>query len=208
MLSETLTASLLLTCMACFFIVNIRNILTTRRISEKTTKPHAEIEMPSGFVVNLAAFATFMYFIEAFAYVILTLTDRIFWTDLISIRSFGQLVVVTQIMGAALTTSGYFIFIWSVVARGRYATSWEMRDDHRLVTWGPYKRVRHPSYLGYFLMFLGLFIIWPSIITVIPLAAISGYVLVTYQEEKLLEKRFGDEYEEYRKKTRRFMPKF
>jgi len=194
--------------MACFFIVNIRNILTMRRISEKTTKPHAEIEMPSGFVVNLAAFATFMYFIEAFAYVILTLTDRIFWTDLISIRSFGQLVVVTQIMGAALTTSGYFIFIWSVVARGRYATSWEMRDDHRLVTWGPYKRVRHPSYLGYFLMFLGLFIIWPSIITVIPLAAIPGYVLVTYQEEKLLEKRFGDEYEEYRKKTRRFMPKF
>jgi len=57
-------------------------------------------------------------------------------------------------------------------------------------------------------MFIGLFIIWPSIVTLVPLAAVPGYILVTYQEEKLLEKRFGQEYVEYQKRTGRFLPKF
>ncbi len=111
MLSETLAASLLLVCMVGFFAVNLRNILTTRKVSEKTKKPHVEIEMPSGFIVNLAAFGTFMYFVEAFAYVVLVLADRLFWADPISLRLSDQPAIVAGTIGSTFTVSGYFVFI-------------------------------------------------------------------------------------------------
>jgi protein-S-isoprenylcysteine O-methyltransferase Ste14 len=57
-------------------------------------------------------------------------------------------------------------------------------------------------------MFLGFISLWPNIVTLIPLAAIPGYIKVTVQEEKLLEQRFGDEYREYQRRTGRFIPKF
>jgi protein-S-isoprenylcysteine O-methyltransferase Ste14 len=57
-------------------------------------------------------------------------------------------------------------------------------------------------------MFLGFITLWPNIVTLIPLAAIPGYIKVTVQEEKLLEQRFGDEYREYQRRTGRFIPKF
>jgi protein-S-isoprenylcysteine O-methyltransferase Ste14 len=116
-------------------------------------------------------------------------------------------MVYIQILGLLLTFFGYFLFVWSVVSRGRYAVSWGMSENHKLVTWGPYRYVRHPSYLGYFLMFLGFFLYWTNMFTLIPLVAIPGYYWVTFDEERLLTQRFGDEYAEYQKKTGRFIPK-
>jgi len=82
-----------------------------------------------------------------------------------------------------------------------------MPEDHRLVTWGPYRLVRHPSYLGYFLMFIGLFFTWLNLVAVIPLVAIPGYVVVVGQEEELLLSRFWEEYQRYRETTERFIPR-
>jgi protein-S-isoprenylcysteine O-methyltransferase Ste14 len=113
-----------------------------------------------------------------------------------------------QIFGSVLTLAGYFVFLWSVIVRGKYAVSWEMPENQKLVTWGPYSRVRHPSYLGYFLMFFGFLFLWPSMFTLIPLFSIPGYYLVTLKEERLLIKRFGKEYLKYQKRTGRFIPKF
>jgi len=112
-----------------------------------------------------------------------------------------------QIVGLVLTGAGYFLFIWSVIARARYAVSWAMTENHRLVTWGPYRYVRHLSYLGYFLMFLGLFFTWPNFLTLFPLIAIPGYVRVTVEEERFLLLRFGDQFLEYQRRTGRFIPK-
>ncbi len=113
-----------------------------------------------------------------------------------------------QIVGLVLTSVGYFVFVWSVAVRGRYAVSWAMPENQRLVTSGPYRYVRHPSYLGYFLMFFGLFFLWPNLFTLLPLVAIPGYFRVTFEEERLLVRRFGDEYVEYQRKTGRFIPMF
>ncbi|NIQ07584.1 MAG: isoprenylcysteine carboxylmethyltransferase family protein, partial [Candidatus Korarchaeota archaeon] len=67
--------------------------------------------------------------------------------------------------------------------------------------------IRHPSYLGYFLMFFGIFALWPNGLTLIPLVAVPGYYSLTFVEEKLLIQRFGEEYLEYMRKTGRFLPK-
>lgn len=112
-----------------------------------------------------------------------------------------------QVLGVVLTAFGYFIFTWSVIARGQYATAWDMPKNHKLVTWGPYRHVRHPSYLSYFLMFFGLFFIWLTWIALIPIVAIPGYLQIVTEEEKMLIQRFGDEYVTYQKTVGKFFPK-
>jgi protein-S-isoprenylcysteine O-methyltransferase Ste14 len=171
-------------------------------------KIYAEVEQPSGFVVNIAGVGTFAYFFEALVYLLLVFTG---FTNLlrgVPLYFNSLLIPYMQVSGLLLTGAGYWFFIWSVIVRGQYATSWDMPENQKLVTWGPYKYVRHPSYLGYFLMFFGLFFIWPNLFTLFPLFAIPGYFRVAFKEEKLLVQRFGDEYVTYQKRTGRFIPGF
>jgi len=205
MLTETVAAILLSICVGCFFSVNLYNILKFK--TRSGVKVYAEVQRPSAFSVGLAAVGTGIYFLEVFLYLILVFTELI-----LMLRGFPfyfqfPFMVYVQILGLVLTLLGFFLFIWSVISRGRYAASWEMSEDHKLVTWGPYRHMRHPSYLGYFLMFLGFFLLWTNLFTLIPLFAIPGYYRVTSDEERLLIKRFGDEYVEYQKKTGKFIPK-
>ncbi|MEM2119149.1 MAG: isoprenylcysteine carboxylmethyltransferase family protein [Candidatus Bathyarchaeia archaeon] len=203
---ELLTASFLLTCLACFITVNLYNILIAHKQTERK-EPYAEVECPSGLGVSIAALGTFIYFIETIFYSLaaLKLPNLLQNNNLLYYKS--SYASLLQLAGTFLAGSGYAIFIWSVIVRGRYATSWKMTENHKLITWGPYKYVRHPSYLGYFLMFLSLPLTWPSIITLVPLAAIPGYIKVAVKEEELLTKRFGENYLAYKKKTGRFLPK-
>jgi len=58
--------------------------------------------------------------------------------------------------------------------------------DHRLVTWGPYRYVRHPSYSGYFLMFMGLALTVNNPLVLAPILAVAGYARLVDTEERLL----------------------
>lgn len=207
MLTETFVAVFLLVSLVCFFSVNLHNIIRGQKFRNRQ-KIRADVERPFGFIVGLAAVGTIVYFLEALSYLFLVFSDLILvLRDLPFLFQF-PLMCYLQILGLILTSAGYFLFIWSVVVRGRYAVSWKMPEDQRLVTWGPYRYVRHPSYLGYFLMFFGLFFLWPNLFTLFPLSAIPGYFRVTFEEERLLVQRFGDEYIKYQRKTGRFIPRF
>ena len=72
---------------------------------------------------------------------------------------------------------------------------------------GPYALVRHPAYLSYFLMFIGLFSLWPNLLTLLPIFAVPGYVKLTELEEDMLIKKFRNEYKQYQRKVGRFLPK-
>jgi protein-S-isoprenylcysteine O-methyltransferase Ste14 len=206
MLMETIIACYLLICLVLFSSINLHNILVFHR-TDDNVKPHKEIDEPSGFVAGVAALGTFAYFLEALLYPSLVLADFPFSLSVFNLSLPTTFAIPSQVMGLFLTAIGYSLFLWSVIVRGRYATSWAMRDNHKLVTWGPYRYVRHPSYLAYFLMFTGLIAIWPSWLTLIPLVAVPSYFRVTLEEERLLEQRFGSQYLNYQKKTRRFIPR-
>jgi len=203
---ETIIACFLLISLGLFFSINLHNILVMHR-SDDGVRSRAEINMPSDFVVSVAALGTFAYFFEALSYPFLVLANL---PSLLSVFAFSpptMLAFSTQVLGLLLTAIGYFLFLWSIIVRGRYATSWAMRNNHKLVTWGPYRYVRHPSYLAYFFMFIGLFAIWPSWPAIVPLIAIPGYFRVTFREERLLEQHFGSQYLDYQRRTGRFIPK-
>jgi protein-S-isoprenylcysteine O-methyltransferase Ste14 len=207
MLNGTVVAVFLLVCLGCFFSVNMHNILKAHKRG-RTVKIYAEVERPSSFIVNLAAVGTIVYFLEVLLYLFFTFIGLIHALHDFPFHFKFPFIFHIQIIGLVLTSAGYLLFMWSVIVRGRYAVSWEMPENQKLVTWGPYRHVRHPSYLGYFLMFFGLFFLWPNLFTPFPLVAIPGYFRLTFEEERLLVQRFGDEYVKYQRKTGRFIPKF
>jgi len=206
MLIETAIATFLFLCLVFFTMVNLHNILVVHE-RRSNARVFAEVEHPSGIIVTLAALGTFVYFLEAVIYMVLAFANSfsLLYASIHYIRL--PFTLCAQISGLILTFIGYALSIWSVIARGKYATSWGMSENQKLVTWGPYRYVRNPSYLGYFLMFLGFFFLWSSLFTLFPLIAIPGYYHVALEEEKLLRQRFGDKYAEYQKKTGRFIPK-
>lgn len=211
MLPEILTATILGICLGIFYLVNLINLLRNRmrRKAQGTReKPQQETsEPPRTLTLGLAAFGTIVFWLGSIFYVLLALAGVLsdFDSFLLPLRfPFDSYV---QTLGIILTAFGYFLFTWSVIARGRYATAWEMPGNHKLVTWGPYRYVRHPSYLAYFIMFPSLFIIWLTWIALIPIVAIPGYLQIVREEEKMLIQRFGDEYITYQKTVGQFFPK-
>jgi len=206
MLPDLLIAVFLALCLLGFCSANLYN-LKRRGASKKGIKCKAEVERPKGLIFTLSALGTIIFFLESFFYIILVLAglQRTLHNSLLQLRfPFDSWV---QLAGVLMTGFGYFLSLWSVLARGRYATSWEMPEDQRLVTWGPYRYVRHPSYLAYFILFTGLLLTLLSLIALVPFIAVPGYLHITTVEEELLVKRFGEAYLEYQHITGKFFPK-
>jgi protein-S-isoprenylcysteine O-methyltransferase Ste14 len=84
----------------------------------------------------------------------------------------------------------------------------EVQSDHQLHQTGLYKRVRHPSYTGLMLEFIGLsfyFGSWAShLVIVLPITMALAYRI--HVEERALLGGFGKEYEEYSTRTARLIP--
>ncbi len=97
-----------------------------------------------------------------------------------------------------------------------------MRDNHQLVTSGPYAIVRHPSYTGWVLLMAGNFLLltsegsyfsaaglWESIAGKAVAGTVMGYLSwVTIQlikrtasEDEILRNEFGAQWDEWAKKT-------
>jgi len=112
-----------------------------------------------------------------------------------------------SLIGAFVFAFGCILHAWSVRVRGRNAVSWAMSEDHQVITEPPYSLVRHPSYLGYMLMIIGMTLSWGNVGTLVPWVAIPGYYFVSLYEESMLIERFGEEYREYMKRVNGFIPR-
>ena len=72
---------------------------------------------------------------------------------------------------------------------------------------GVYGRVRHPMYLGTHLVYLGLAVATFSLAAIVVwIIAFAYYNSLANFEENLLEERFGEEYLEYKKSVRKWLP--
>lgn len=112
-----------------------------------------------------------------------------------------------RLAGLFLIAVGIPIHAWSRWVRNEMASSWAMSQEHVLITNGPYRWVRHPSYTSYAICFLGLFLLIPSIVTTVMLFGIPAYYSIAKREEEMLLDQFGDEYREYMKRTGRMAPR-
>jgi protein-S-isoprenylcysteine O-methyltransferase Ste14 len=110
---------------------------------------------------------------------------------------------------AALLIAGMALRWFSIYFLGKeFTVHVAIIEGHRLVTDGPYRLVRHPSYTGLLLIFLGLGIHSNHMVGILALS-LPVFLAIRYRiriEEKALEAFFGIEYTEYRKRTRKLIP--
>lgn len=121
-------------------------------------------------------------------------------------------ILVFSVISVALSLSGFLIRAY-VIGTTPKGTSGRNRDEQvaeSLNTTGIYSVVRHPLYLGNYLMWIGIVIFSFNIyfIIIISLLFWIYYERIMFAEERFLEKKFGDTYLEWSKKVPAFFPAF
>ena len=111
-------------------------------------------------------------------------------------------------MGLALATLGIGLIFWSGMALGRlYSPEVTLQKEHHLITGGPYGVIRHPRYLGGVVQGVGLSLLFRSWIGLA--LTIVFIVIVSFRikdEEALMSREFGSEWEAYCQKSKRWVP--
>jgi protein-S-isoprenylcysteine O-methyltransferase Ste14 len=113
----------------------------------------------------------------------------------------------TKYVGVVLCYTGLIIFLLALISFGK---SWRIGIDennsNELVTSGMFKYSRNPIFLFMDLYFLGIMLIYPNIVCIaVAAGAIIGIHFQIKREEKFLEKKFGEQYREYKKQARRYL---
>jgi protein-S-isoprenylcysteine O-methyltransferase Ste14 len=117
--------------------------------------------------------------------------------------------------GDAARWAGVFLFVaggalrlWPVFVLGRrFSALVAIQEDHALVTTGPYRWIRHPSYLGALLNATGWVLVFRSALGLLVVGFVTALVVARIRtEEAMLESEFGTEYEAYRRRTWRLLP--
>jgi protein-S-isoprenylcysteine O-methyltransferase Ste14 len=111
--------------------------------------------------------------------------------------------------GFALGLASLGFWSWTQVALGKeWSPQLQLREEHHLVTSGPYSRIRHPLYtamLGYGTSLALVTANW--VFVVLAVAVIGGMFARVPKEEQMMIKEFGEEYRAYMQRTGRFFPK-
>lgn len=141
--------------------------------------------------------------------------DAYFFSLLILSISFHFLVPVSKIISYPYTLSGIlFIICGFALTLSTNSALLKQRTSNKpreiptaFLTSGPFKISRNPIYLGMAIILFGIEILLgslsPMIFPVIFVIIINS--LLIPGEEKILEKKFGEKYLEYKKRVRRWL---
>src|SRR4249920_2341051 len=118
--------------------------------------------------------------------------------------SLGPLVA-----GVICFVVGLWLFYRSHADLGaNWSITLEVREQHRLITQGIYRRIRHPMYLALALYSIGLALVIPNWVAgpsnLIALAILCA--LRIRAEERMMVEEFGDEYAAYSARTKHLIP--
>jgi protein-S-isoprenylcysteine O-methyltransferase Ste14 len=117
--------------------------------------------------------------------------------------------VETGLAGLTVMLVGLWLRLWAAVTLGSYyTTTLMMTSGQKVISAGPYSRIRHPGYLGEIFIWTGLGILSANIIAAVWLPVMFVAVLLyrISSEEKMLTRELGDDYVRYKQKTHRLIP--
>ncbi len=114
-----------------------------------------------------------------------------------------------RLIALVLFATGIALRWWAIVTLGRFFTvDVQIAQDHELVERGPFRVVRHPSYTGVLLAFLGFALSltnWASLLAILlPISA--AFVHRINVEEQALSNALGERYLSYMRRTKRLIP--
>jgi protein-S-isoprenylcysteine O-methyltransferase Ste14 len=129
-----------------------------------------------------------------------------FRTDLSGVGVVRLLAVIPSVLGFAVALRCVYDF-----GRTGHGTPAPVLPPQRLVVVGWYRYVRNPMYVGFFFGWIGLWIVfgrasWPAIL--VAAAVVAGvHLFVVFYEEPTLRRKFGAEYEAFRRNVPRWLPR-
>lgn len=111
--------------------------------------------------------------------------------------------------GIVLIVVGTGLRAWSIATLGRFFQYWiKVQPGHRVVTGGPYRYVRHPSYSGIALVLAGVALACDDVWSLVAVAVLGGVGLAVriHAEERQLTEALGAEYENFAAGRKRLVP--
>ncbi len=113
-----------------------------------------------------------------------------------------------DVLGFVIGLIGLSFCLYAQIKMG---ASWRVGIDEKveteLVTTGLYGFIRNPTYLGLFLLNLGVWLVWPT--WTIFLLNVLFFLFLEIQvrcEEDYLSGVHGEQYNDYKKRTKRYVP--
>lgn len=111
--------------------------------------------------------------------------------------------------GLLLMATGMMLRFWSIrVLADFFTVDVAIREGHELIRRGPYRLLRHPSYTGALMTFLGFGLalgnLWSLLVVMVPVTI--AFLRRIRIEERVLAEAFPAQYPEYARETKRLIP--
>ena len=109
--------------------------------------------------------------------------------------------------GVAVAVVGAVLTVWTDALFKKVGTEIKpFRNSSLVVKAGPFRRSRHPMYLGFMGIILGAAILAGTLVPLLLVGAmfVLFSVLFVLPEERHMEEQFGAEYRQYRSEVRRW----
>ena len=146
---------------------------------------------------------------------------RVLWSTIMISTAVGVFVGIRGI--GFISSLGYWLFIsglaliiiglvirWAAIftLRRYFTVNVAVVEGQKVIDTGLYKYIRHPSYAGSVLSFLGLGLSFSNWLTpiIITVPILLAYLYRIKVEEIALVQTLGDDYVEYMKRTKRLIP--
>lgn len=122
--------------------------------------------------------------------------------------------VVLRIGGLVIVLSSVLFFLWARLSLGALynastSSAVQLHIHHRLIQHGPFAVVRHPIYLSYWLMLVGLLILYRTwMLLLVLLLMLIALVRRARREDQVLAATFGEAWQVYARRTPMFLPRW
>lgn len=112
-------------------------------------------------------------------------------------------------VGLILALMGFGLRTWAFITLGRHFT-WHITvyEDHKVITDGPYRLVRHPGYTGAWMLYSAIPLMlhsWVALAISVVLQFIAYSRRIKYEEAELRSK-LGADYEQYGRSVKTLIP--
>lgn len=154
-----------------------------------------------------------LYALMGIGYILWTLLIFIYFFNYRSVNWFYKITILdndfVKIFSIVIMCFGFLLNILFTVSHGKSVKATLAKGEPtKLVTNGIFRYIRNPAYLSVDLGIFGTFLIIPGILTfAFSLSTIIALYLLSLEEEKLLLRMYGNDYEKYKNRAGRFFPK-
>jgi len=187
--------------LAALFAMRFYFMLKVRRSGGRLMPDQKAVEREGGRGILILRMAVFFLLMALLVMYIIGMK----WIDAFSF----PLPVWLRWAGFGLGILNVIFWTWTQVALDtQWSAQLQLRQEHHLVTSGPYARIRHPLYSAMFGWAAALGLLTANwIFVAMAVLSIAGTMVRIPKEEQMMLEAFGDEYKAYMQRTGRFLPK-